>query len=1337
MPKNKYTSKTKKIELLEIDVFEHSDYSNNNDESDNSSSNFVTFIKLKDNSKTEIRYVYHMSDIHIRNTQRHIEYAEVFERTYQRLKKEIGINTSNSLIVLTGDIMHSKTELSPEAIKIAYHFFRNLSQIAPVILIPGNHDCNLSNRNRLDALSPIVDDIGNLDRLYYLKSSGVYQYYNIVFGVTSILNDIFISADKIPSHVWKNIKQNNKYKIALFHGPVHGAKTDVGYRMNNTELVASDFKGYDYVMLGDIHKYQYINDDKTIAYAGSLIQQSYGESLDNHGILKWDLLENAKELLQIKNDYGYCTVQIVNGVVMKTNIPPKPRIRFILENTNQLQYQDAVKKLEKDYHICEIVKESNFMTKLNLNDKKFNKNMSNCITQENIIETYLEKKKLNKDKIKDVIDLHKKIYQKANNKEQIMNFMQNTSGQRWKILELKFSNTLSYGKNNIIYFHHYEPNKVIGIIAPNHYGKSAILDIILFCLFDKLSRGDRKDILNKNENEMYCSLLLSVGNQKYLIERIGQRSKNGLSVKIDVNFYSINDDVQEKLNGVDKNETNKKIIELIGSYDDYLASCICLQKDKNYNFMDMTQLQKKEYLNDILKLNVFENCYYMANEKVKGLMAQLKLLEQKLGAKSLDEIKYNIKSTTLKIESLKQRKNNLDKNLSECIDCILSMIHSSPLIKYEELSEYNLETAEDIDRTEYLIQMKLNQKNDLNLLTIIQELSQTKDKLNELLSNNKIDQMISEKEEMIKKIINIPSHLEKIELEMFIKEKNNVENRMQCIEKVLEKSDIFNIDDQINQINNIRSTISDLRKKIKNVDSINTNDQEVLTQFTQLKKDWNDNLDKMILYIDQLGYCIFNDKQKKELETIIKIKESFIKQIEYNIGQLINYTHYETKPNKIIKDLIEYNQNKLDIYNKWLKNAQYQIIASDSHSYSNDLENSVVASSKITHDISIFYINYITECENQLIYYKINNLEKKLDNLITIVQKHKELRNLEHEWNLLSEKKSMLQNKIDEIIDIKRHMENNAILQTQIKQIQQKINIDKKQIQDLRDKITQLEHVICQHKNYIKEQKRLTKHLKLLDIYRMSFFKWKQNQDIIDKWTNIKVQVTNEIAIIDKEIEKNQIELTIYKKDLEQYLEHRKEFDLKLDRTNIYQIYVQIMNSNGIPYEILKLCLPRIESEVNKVLHCMVNFDIEFIFYDEKLIEEHKNRQMKSHAGCIDINICYQNMKPCSIQLASGFERFIIGLAIRMTLCQISLTAKPNFLIIDEGWSCMDTENRNNINVIIDYIKSQYEHVIIISHLEELHSQADYIINIDKNKDNGYSYIKNAKHFAKLNSKKN
>ena len=71
---------------------------------------YVNFIKIKDDGKTEIQYIYHLSDIHIRKANRFVEYVEVFNRTYKKLSLMIGQNKKKSLIVLTGDIMHLKTE---------------------------------------------------------------------------------------------------------------------------------------------------------------------------------------------------------------------------------------------------------------------------------------------------------------------------------------------------------------------------------------------------------------------------------------------------------------------------------------------------------------------------------------------------------------------------------------------------------------------------------------------------------------------------------------------------------------------------------------------------------------------------------------------------------------------------------------------------------------------------------------------------------------------------------------------------------------------------------------------------------------------------------------------------------------------------------------------------------------------------------------------------------------------------------------------------------------------------------------------------------------------------
>ena len=108
--------------------------------------------------------IYHLADIHIRNLKRHKEYQVVFERTVEAVKNTIG---PNDIIFLGGDIVHAKTDMTPELIQAVQSFFKMFADIAPTILITGNHDCNLNNKSRLDALTPIVNAL-NHSNLHYL-----------------------------------------------------------------------------------------------------------------------------------------------------------------------------------------------------------------------------------------------------------------------------------------------------------------------------------------------------------------------------------------------------------------------------------------------------------------------------------------------------------------------------------------------------------------------------------------------------------------------------------------------------------------------------------------------------------------------------------------------------------------------------------------------------------------------------------------------------------------------------------------------------------------------------------------------------------------------------------------------------------------------------------------------------------------------------------------------------------------------------------------------------------------------------------------------------------------
>ena len=112
-----------------------------------------------------IKSIAHISDLHIRLRHRHKEYRHVFRNLIKDLR-----NRKPDLIVVAGDIFHSKNHLSPEAIKMAGDFFERVSKIAPVYVIIGNHDTIVAQKGRMDAVSAVLGLSDNENIILYDKS---------------------------------------------------------------------------------------------------------------------------------------------------------------------------------------------------------------------------------------------------------------------------------------------------------------------------------------------------------------------------------------------------------------------------------------------------------------------------------------------------------------------------------------------------------------------------------------------------------------------------------------------------------------------------------------------------------------------------------------------------------------------------------------------------------------------------------------------------------------------------------------------------------------------------------------------------------------------------------------------------------------------------------------------------------------------------------------------------------------------------------------------------------------------------------------------------------------
>lgn len=254
-----------------------------------------------------IKFIYHCADLHIRLYKRHDEYREQFQKFFDSIKEHMeknNLDRNDVRIVVAGDIVHSKNQLTPELVDIVTWFFKNCCDICDTIVILGNHDFLANNLDRMDALTPIIETL-NDDRLKFLKHTGCYKDENIVWCVYG-----HMEGSQRPNIEEAKDRWGDKTYVGLYHDPLIGLKTNIGFEFEDGQDI-SIFDGCDMVCCGDIHLYQVMNYHGTqIAMSSSLIAQDFGEHPTEHGYLIWDVKLKTHKFEEILSDYGFYTFKI-------------------------------------------------------------------------------------------------------------------------------------------------------------------------------------------------------------------------------------------------------------------------------------------------------------------------------------------------------------------------------------------------------------------------------------------------------------------------------------------------------------------------------------------------------------------------------------------------------------------------------------------------------------------------------------------------------------------------------------------------------------------------------------------------------------------------------------------------------------------------------------------------------------------------------------------------------------------------------------------------------------------------------------------------------------------
>lgn len=637
----------------------------------------------------------HISDVHIRLKDRHNEYREVFSKLYDELRFR-----NPDRIVLTGDIVHSKTTLSPELVSLAIEFLQNLSFIAPVDIIAGNHDMNMSNMDRMDSLTPIVDAsmVNDSHSISYYTKTGLYEFCpGFVYGVYSLFDggDIVLKSRD---------KEDGKVYIALYHGVVSGCKLDSDYVMGDSSTSVNTFDNFDFAMLGDIHKRQFLNDKCTIAYAGSLIQQNYSEDIEK-GFLFWDIQSENDfecEFVRVYNDHAFATIYADESALPDLDLPSKTNIRVIWgtksKDISKLEASKLNSLIKDKYNPLSIQLTFKPTDSFVFEKKSDYSNISNRNVQRELLREWLLKFGQNVD-IDKILEIDDVVTDSVASNE-----FEDFSNEHWHLKKLSIDNFMSYDTETEIDFN--SMRGIIGLFGNNASGKSVIIDSILYALFNKTTREVKnEDLINTYTNRDTCTvrLQLEIGGVDYEIKRWTTKQYQ----KISGNFINARTDVTlkrkvgngdwENISETQRNDTEKIIRNAIGSYDDFMITTLSTQGGST-EFLKLKKSPRADILLRFLGLDIFNKKY----EHSKNILKQI----------GQDISNDNKKVKIDLIDTKKRRKLELNVEISNLKDTISNLNLEIGLIR-DKISENNklINNTIKVDKDVETIQLEIDELN--------------------------------------------------------------------------------------------------------------------------------------------------------------------------------------------------------------------------------------------------------------------------------------------------------------------------------------------------------------------------------------------------------------------------------------------------------------------------------------------------------------------------------------------------------------------------------------------------------------------------------------------------
>lgn len=1189
------------------------------------------------------------------------------------------------IILIAGDLFNKSKLWADQMLKeitFASNWLRYLASIAPTVLMFGtaNHDSMAAFENikkmNIEGLTVITEpDLQTIN-----TQSGDIQiaavpgmdkgYYRTLFpgmdmedenkAISEALGNVILglSAEADPELPL----------VLMSHYTVTGCQLENGESIFlNSDIViptsALAASNYDLVCLGHIHKAQSVpNCLRPVYYSGPPNAITFSEEGQEKGFWIHEIVEDlpydnifsefiktpSREFLTINWDetdiQRFISLNVSDWDALGNNLKDKI-IRVVYNCSDESNKQFNKKSLEKAlydagaFYVSEI-RPSKILTTTDKNA------MSENDSVEDNLRLWLEKREMHAEDITTVIEVAKPMIAEIS--------ASMPTGKLLGVFEplrLEVKNYRSYLEEE------FDFTKVsfATVNGPNGIGKSSFfMDAIADCLYEEPREGELTGWISNSEDVKSGAITFEflMGADKWRVVRT--RVKSG---KATLALQKWNKDKWEDHSGDKKDQTQEKILNLLGMDAMTFKSCALIMQDNYGIFLEADKTDRMQVLGNILGLGIYEKLHDLAkevlrvqNRKVEALKTEIADLDNKLSSRDKYESDFNLalEEKNIIVQAIGENEAKL-KGIREKLTYLQEIKN-----KVSTITEKILSVMKEIDsKNAEMEKLRTSRERDQNIvnqeekiLSKVKEYEETKDKI--LVLNAK-EPLLKQRRNELEDIANETS-----------KTANEISNCNYQIKKLEESLALK--DELENQV----SPINELEEKLLVMDD---------TEF-QLKDLMAQRLE--IVQKSGMAYKEYESKVSKIDMELANCKKK---------AQLINNSNcpVENPTCNFLKDALEAKNKIPDLEEAKLKCDKSQILVLNSQIL--DLE------------YSIQELNY-DPLQHQDIKKKVNDLRKKKEQLLSLIGQEQLLNNYRTQVDSLISKldnqKAKCRNLTTEIQNLRDEVRELSRLEPLLEVLEKwykgkdELPAAKQRLLSTDERLSSLLREVA-----VKDDEYLALREKRDKLYEESILSNVSQDDVTaaeEEIKNLNNELTNievAMALAQSKID----EASLFYKTRESKLEEIQE-QSKL--ASILTLLVTAFSIDGVPFQIVRSVVSELSSQSNEILSQMTGGRMAIEMKTDKVLKN------KKEVNALEIWISDYQRGTMPYLSRSGGQKVKAALSVAFALADLKANRagiQLGMMFIDEP-PFLDTEGVQAYCDALELMHNRYPNmrVVAISH---------------------------------------